>query len=106
MVYPLALSNIAYRKPIIPFASIQLTENVMEQNLVGFPNSMYLHFGPYTPYFGSSYEGIMSVPTIWPPMSNPLANPMTPLKPILGIAQAEIVLDCKELWMRMMIILK
>jgi hypothetical protein len=30
-------------------------------------------------------------------MSNPLGNPTTRLKPILGIAQARIVINCKEL---------
>jgi hypothetical protein len=46
---------------------------------------MYLHVGPFTPYFGSSYKG-MSVPTMWPPMSNPLVNPTTLPNPIFGIA--------------------
>jgi hypothetical protein len=58
----------------------------MEQNLVGFLNSMYLHVGPYTPYFGYGYEGIWSVPIMWPLMSNPLTNPMALPNPILGIA--------------------
>jgi len=58
----------------------------MEQNPVDFPNSIYPHVGPYTPYFGSSYEGIRSVPTMWPPMSNPLVSPTTLPKPVLGIA--------------------
>jgi hypothetical protein len=56
----------------------------MEQNLIGFPNSMYPHVGPYTPYFCYGYEG-MSAPTMWPPMSNPLANPIVLPNPILGI---------------------
>ncbi len=53
--------------------------------MVGFPNSMYPHVGPYTPYFGYGYEGITNVPTVWPPMFNPLANPTTLPNPILGI---------------------
>jgi hypothetical protein len=64
LVYPLALPNVTRRKPIIPLASIQLIKNVMEQNVIGFPNSIYLHVGPYTPYFGFGYEGIGSAPTI------------------------------------------
>jgi hypothetical protein len=63
----------------------------MEQNPVGFPNSMYPHVEPYTPYFCSSYGGIESVLTMWPPMSNPLTNPTVPPKPALGITQDEIV---------------
>jgi hypothetical protein len=55
LVYSLALPNVACRKPIIPFISVPLIGNVMEQNVIGFPNSMYLHVGPYTPYFGSGY---------------------------------------------------
>jgi len=52
LVYFLALPNEACRKPIIPPIFIPFTRNVMEQNLVGFFNSMYIHVGPYTPYFG------------------------------------------------------
>jgi hypothetical protein len=54
----------------------------MDQNLVGFPNSMYLHVGPYTPYFGFGYEGVKGVPTMWPPMSDPLANLTASQKPV------------------------
>ncbi len=54
------------------------------------------YVGPYTPYFGSSYESIGSVPTIWPPISNPLVKPTLAPKPILGITQDEIVIDHKE----------
>jgi hypothetical protein len=68
----------------------------MEQNGVGFPNSMYPHVGPYTPYFGFSYGGIVSVPTMWSPMSNPLIVPMALPKLVLGIAQARIVIDHEE----------
>jgi hypothetical protein len=55
LVYSLALPNVACKKEIIPFISVPLIGNVMEQNVIGFPNSMYLHVGPYTPYFGFSY---------------------------------------------------
>jgi hypothetical protein len=75
---------------------ILIIENVMEQNLVGFPNSMYLRVKPYTPYFGSSYRGIRGVPTMWPPMSDPLTNPMISPKPIMGIVQIGIVTNCGE----------
>jgi hypothetical protein len=68
----------------------------MEQNLVGFPNSMYLHVGPYTPYVGFGYGGIRGVLTMWPPMSNPLVNPMASPKLVSRIAQTEIVTNCRE----------
>jgi hypothetical protein len=61
-VYPLALPNVACRKPVVPPISVPFTKNVIEQNLVGFPNSMYPHVGPYTPYFGSGYGGVGDVP--------------------------------------------
>jgi hypothetical protein len=64
LIYPLALPNVACRKPIIPHVFIPFIGNVMEQNLVGFPNSMYPHVGPYTPYFGFGYKGIRGVPTM------------------------------------------
>jgi hypothetical protein len=55
LIYLSALPNVACRKPIIPLVFVPLTINVMDQNPIGFPNSMYLHVGPYTTYFGSSY---------------------------------------------------
>jgi hypothetical protein len=93
LVYHLALLN-SFCKFVNIF--VPLIKNVMEQNLVGFPNSMYLHVGPYTPYFGYGYGGIKNAPSMWPPMSNPLTNPITPPKPILEITQNEIVADCGE----------
>jgi hypothetical protein len=48
-------------------------------------HGVYPHVGPYTPYFGFGYKGIGSVPTIWPPMSDPLINPMALPKPISKI---------------------
>ncbi len=81
-VYSLALPNVPCKKLVIPLLSILITKNVMEQNLVGFPNSMYPYVGPYTPYFGFGYGGIAGVPTMWPPMSNPLTNPTSSPKPI------------------------
>jgi hypothetical protein len=68
----------------------------MEQNPIGFPNSMYLHVGPYIPYFGSSYKGIGGVPIMWPPMSDPLINPMISPKLVPRIAQTRIVTNCGE----------
>jgi hypothetical protein len=64
LMYIVALPNVDCRKPILPRVSIPLTRNVIEQNSIGFPNSMYPYVGPYTPYFGSSYRGIESVPTM------------------------------------------
>ncbi len=57
----------------------------MEQNPIGFPNSMYLHVGPYTPYLGFGYEGIGGVPTMWPSMPDPLTNPTMSRKLVLRI---------------------
>jgi hypothetical protein len=56
---------------------------------------MYPHVGLYTPYFGFGYKGVRSDPIMWPPISNPLTNPMTSLKLVLRIAQ---VWDYKKLW--------
>jgi hypothetical protein len=65
--------------PILAFtlAKSQLFRlpNVIEQNSVGFSNSMYFHVGFYTPYFGYGYKGIRNVRTMWPPISDPLTNP-------------------------------
>ncbi len=57
---------------------------------------MYPHVRFYTPYFGFSYRGIRSVPTMWPPISNPLTNPTTSLKLVSKIAQVGIVTNCME----------
>jgi hypothetical protein len=40
---------------MFPLIFVPLIGNVMEQNFVGFPSSMFPHVGPYTPYFGSGY---------------------------------------------------
>jgi hypothetical protein len=68
----------------------------MEKNLVGFPNSMFLHVGPYISYFCSSYGGIGSVLVMWPPMFDPLTNISTSPNPVLGVAQVEIVANHRE----------
>ncbi len=96
LVYPLALPNVTCRKPIIPLFFVLFIGNVMEHNLVGFPNSMYIHVRPYTSYFGFGYRGIGSVPTMWPPMFDPLTNPTTPSKSISRITQARFVTDRRE----------
>ncbi len=57
---------------------------------------MYPHVGTCIPYFGFSYGGIGNALTMWPLMSNPLRNLMAPPKPILGVAQTEIVIDQEE----------
>lgn len=58
---------------------------------------MYPHVGPCTPYFGFGYGGIGSVHIMWPPISDPLINLIAPPKLVMGIAQAGIVTNCKEL---------
>ncbi len=97
MIYPSTLPNVACRKPIIPPIFVPLIRNVVEQNPIGFPNLMYLHVGPYTPKFGFGYQGIRSLPTMWPPMFNPLTNLTAPPKLILKITQARIVTNHREL---------
>ncbi len=96
LVYPLTLLNAFCKKLVIPHIFVPLIKNVMEQNLVSFPNSMYLHVGPYTPYFGYGYGGINNAPTMWLPRFNPLVNPITPPKLVLEITQNEI--DCSRSW--------
>ncbi len=83
---PIALPNVFHKEPMFPLVSVPLTKNVMENNLVGFPNSMFFHVGPCTPYFGPSYRGKGSVLIMWPPIFDPLVNITTPPKPILGVA--------------------
>jgi hypothetical protein len=58
----------------------------MQQNLIGFPNSIFPHVRPYTPYSCSNYNGIGSVLAMWSPMFNLVANIIAPLKPVLGVA--------------------
>jgi hypothetical protein len=78
LVYPLALPNVACRQSIIPPIFVPLTKNVMEQNPLGFPNSMYPHVGTYTPYFDYGYRGIGNVLIVWSLDADPLTNPTTP----------------------------
>jgi hypothetical protein len=89
-IYFLALPNVPCKDLVIPLVSILLTKNVMEQN------SMYPHVRPYTPYFGFGYGGIGGVPTMWPLMSNPSANPTSSPKPISIIIQVGIVTNHME----------
>jgi hypothetical protein len=41
-IYSSALPNVICRKLVIPLVSVPFIGNVMEQNIVGFPNSMSL----------------------------------------------------------------
>jgi len=86
LVYPSKLPNVVCKELVIIPIFVPLIENVMEKNPVGFPNSMYPHGGPYTPYFGYGYGGIRNVPIMRLPMFNPLTNPTTLVKSILGVA--------------------
>ncbi len=51
-VYPTTLPNVFCKGPMFPLVSIPHIENVMEKILVSFPNPMFFHLGPCTPYFG------------------------------------------------------
>jgi hypothetical protein len=86
LVYLSTSANVSHKKLIIPFVFLLFIKNIMEQNLIGFSNSMFFHVGPYILYFCSSYGGIGSSLVMWPPMSNPLTNITTSPKPILGVA--------------------
>jgi hypothetical protein len=68
----------------------------MEQNLVGFPNSIYFHVKPYTSYFGSSYMGLRGVPIMWTLMFDLIANPTISPKLVMGIIQTRIVTNHGE----------
>jgi hypothetical protein len=57
---------------------------------------MFLHVGPYRPYFASGYDGMGSVLIMWAPMSSPFANITITPKPILGVAQIKVVVDNGE----------
>ncbi len=57
---------------------------------------MFPPIGPYIPYFGSSYSGIRSVPTMWPLISNLFVNITTTTKLVLQVAQARVVIDHGE----------
>jgi hypothetical protein len=75
-MYTSTLPSVDCREPILPPISIPFIGNVIEQNLVGFPNSMYRHVG-CRPYFGSSYRGIGNVFIVWPSMFDPLVKSTT-----------------------------
>ncbi len=68
----------------------------MEQNLVGLSNSIFFHVGPYTPYFGVSYDGIGNVHVLWPLMFDRVINIMAPPQLIQGVAQVGIVTNHGE----------
>ncbi len=96
MVCPFALLKSPHKKSFIPPISVFITGNVIKQNPIGFPNLMFLHVGPYKPYFRSGYSGMGSVPTMWLPMSCPFANINITPKPIFRVAQAKVVIDNGE----------
>jgi hypothetical protein len=96
LVYPSTLVDVSHKELVIPLVSLFFINNIMEQNLVGFPNLVFLHVGPYISYFCSSYGGIGSALIMWLPMSNPLANITTLPKLVLGVAQVEIVTYHRE----------
>ncbi len=54
---------------------------------------MFLHVGPYRRYFGSNYNDMGSVLTMWLPMSNPFANITTTPKLIFKVVQAKVLID-------------
>ncbi len=75
---------------------VPIIKNVIEQNLIGFPNSMCFHVEPYRPYFGYGYSGLGIVPAMLPPMSSHFTNITIAPNPILGVAQAKVVIDNGE----------
>jgi len=68
----------------------------MEQNLAGFPNSMFPCVGPYTPYFAFGYGGTGSAFIIWLLMFNLFASIMAPPKLVSGITKTRIVTNHEE----------
>jgi hypothetical protein len=96
LVCPSALLKSPHKKSFILHVSVLITGNVIEQNPIGFPNSMFPHVGPNRPYFGYGYIGMGSVPTMWLPMSSPFINITTAPKPIFGVAQTKVVIDNGE----------
>jgi hypothetical protein len=48
------------------------------------------------PYFGFSLRSIGGLPTMWPPMLDPLTNPTISPKLVQGIVQVGIVTYCGE----------
>jgi hypothetical protein len=75
---------------------VPIIENVIEQNLIGFPNSMCFHVETYRPYFGYGYSGLGIVLAVLPPMSSHFTNITIAPNPILGVAQAKVVTDNGE----------
>jgi hypothetical protein len=84
------------KEPVISTIFVPLSKNVMEQNPVGFPNSICLHVGPYSPYFCVSYDGIGSAHVLWPLMFDHVTKIMAPPHSILGVAQVGIVANHGE----------
>jgi hypothetical protein len=93
LVCPSAPLKSPHKKSFIPHVSVLITGNVIEQNPIGFPNSMFPHVGPYKPYFGYGYSGMGSVPTMWLLMFSPFVKITTTPKPIFRITQATVVIN-------------
>lgn len=85
-IYPSTIPKWPCNKPFVPPISIPIIANLIEQNLVGFPNSMFPFVGPYPPFFGFGYNGMGSVPTMWPLMFGPFANIIAAPKLVSGVA--------------------
>jgi hypothetical protein len=47
---------------------------------------MFPFVGPYPPFFGFGYNGMGSVPTMWPLMFGPFANIIAAPKLVSGVA--------------------
>jgi len=89
LVCPFALLKSPHKESFIPLVFVPIIGNVIEQNLIGFPNSMFFHvepYRPYRPYFGYGYSGLGIVPAMLPPMFSPFTNITIAPKPILGVA--------------------
>jgi hypothetical protein len=47
---------------------------------------MFPFVGPYPTFFGFGYNGMGSVPTMWPLMFGPFVNIIVAPKPVPGVA--------------------
>jgi len=72
------------------------TKNVIEPNLIGFPNFMFSPIGSYPSVFGLSYPSMGTIP-IWPQMANPITNVVLTPKPILKVSQIGVVSNKRDL---------
>jgi hypothetical protein len=67
LVYSSTLAYVSPKELVIPFIYVPFIKNVLEQNVVSFPNSMFFYVGPYTPYFEYGYNKMGSILAMWPP---------------------------------------